>query len=319
MESHYLQTEAPKFKFEVLSLHKDALSRQLCEALHIRTQGNLNRKSEFAVNEIIRMQTGKYSWEQRKVEREQQRDQGVWEERIKCFVEVMSNVIRLCKNERNTMSDPNGLYCYRSIGTKRIAPKTKRKPTGPKKRRIMDTSTPAAYRVPAHDLNDSPIEKDSDDSRNQVSASSSGATNPEGSVCLPSNTGMSGEIDVLEVVTPVKDSKLGSLAKDHVTAHEHSDSEVSLNKRESLRTQTPVLNEGKRKLILEGKFHHQSPQPCGNNLTQVSEGMAESPVMDLIEVTADGKRTRTGLAKSKVSVLGIEELSGIIKEEAMEN
>ena len=190
MESHYLQTEAPKFKFEVLSLHKDALSRQLCEALHIRTQGNLNRKSEFAVNEIIRMQTGKYSWEQRKVEREQQRDQGVWEERIKCFVEVMSNVIRLCKNERNTMSDPNGLYCYRSIGTKRIAPKNKRETTGPKKRRIMNTSTPVAYRVPAHDLNDSPIEKDSDDSRNQVSASSSGATNPEGSVCLPSNTGM---------------------------------------------------------------------------------------------------------------------------------
>ena len=37
---------------------------------------------------------------------------------------------------------------------------------------------------------------------------------------------------MLEVVTPVKDSKLGSLAKDHVTAHEHSDSEVSFHKRE---------------------------------------------------------------------------------------
>ena len=64
MECHSLQTSAPRFKFEIVSAHSDALSRQLSEALLIRTQGNLNRKSEFAYNEIIRMQTAKYSWEQ---------------------------------------------------------------------------------------------------------------------------------------------------------------------------------------------------------------------------------------------------------------
>ena len=52
MERHSLQTSAPKFKFEIVSTHRDALSRQLSEALQIRTQGNLNRKSEQAGAEL---------------------------------------------------------------------------------------------------------------------------------------------------------------------------------------------------------------------------------------------------------------------------
>ena len=52
MERHSLQTSDPKFKFKIVSTYGDALSRQLSEALQIRTQGNLNRKSEQAGAEL---------------------------------------------------------------------------------------------------------------------------------------------------------------------------------------------------------------------------------------------------------------------------
>ena len=63
LQEHPLNTDRPSFKFEVLSVHKDALSRQLKEAVVIRKEGNLNSKLEFTHNDLIRVQANKYSWE----------------------------------------------------------------------------------------------------------------------------------------------------------------------------------------------------------------------------------------------------------------
>ena len=82
----------------------------------------------------------------RKLEREQRKDQSAWEEKINSFVEVMSNMIRSCKNKQKNMPDPKCLNCYRSIGTKRIVSEPNRKPAEAKRRRAMETNTPVAYR-----------------------------------------------------------------------------------------------------------------------------------------------------------------------------
>ena len=68
VQDHHLDAEEPKFKFEVVKTFKDALSRQLLEAVLIKKEGNLNAKQEFRSNELIRVQTSNYSWEQQRKE-----------------------------------------------------------------------------------------------------------------------------------------------------------------------------------------------------------------------------------------------------------
>ena len=57
MEKHPTDLECPRFKFVVIGQYKDALRRQLGEALHIMDSGNLNRKMEFNQNEICRLES----------------------------------------------------------------------------------------------------------------------------------------------------------------------------------------------------------------------------------------------------------------------
>ena len=64
MLKHPLCTDQPKFEFKVLSKHNDALSRQVREAVTILDRGKLNKKNEFGINEIIKMEPSRYEWEQ---------------------------------------------------------------------------------------------------------------------------------------------------------------------------------------------------------------------------------------------------------------
>ena len=61
--------EAPAFKFEILSYHKDALSRHLREAYIINEQGKLNRKTEYSSNELIRLKSTTYSWDEEQLKK----------------------------------------------------------------------------------------------------------------------------------------------------------------------------------------------------------------------------------------------------------
>ena len=67
MMVHGTNAQAPEFNFKILATHKDALSRQINEAVHIRARGDMNCKQEFASNELIRLESKKYSWEERKL------------------------------------------------------------------------------------------------------------------------------------------------------------------------------------------------------------------------------------------------------------
>ena len=92
MTSHSLETTPPEFKFRVLSKHKDALSRQISEAVRIRTRGNLNRKSEFATNELVRFESRRYTWETEADYRVKRMKEKELEERLNDFIIVMKNV-----------------------------------------------------------------------------------------------------------------------------------------------------------------------------------------------------------------------------------
>ena len=64
MECHSVDTKPPKFKFCIISQPKEAVSRSIKEAVCIREMVSLNKKKECALNEIIRMESSIYSWDQ---------------------------------------------------------------------------------------------------------------------------------------------------------------------------------------------------------------------------------------------------------------
>ena len=61
MKRHPLDTTAPDIGFKKVSVHSDALSRQLKEALLIMEQGTMNKREEFSNNEVVRMESSTYT------------------------------------------------------------------------------------------------------------------------------------------------------------------------------------------------------------------------------------------------------------------
>ena len=55
-ETHKDDAHCPEFKFKVMGQFKDALTRQLTEAINILDSGGLNRKTEFRINEVCRLE-----------------------------------------------------------------------------------------------------------------------------------------------------------------------------------------------------------------------------------------------------------------------
>ena len=145
MECHPLSTTPPVFTSKVVSKHKDALSRQIKEAVLIRTRGNMNKKFEFASNEIVRLESKKYSWDQSIADREKRREEKVHDEKLVCFINVMRNVGNVNKRKScDNMSD--ALPCSRLQIDQEVT----------KKRRMsVNTSTPVSYRQNQQDHSDS--------------------------------------------------------------------------------------------------------------------------------------------------------------------
>ena len=92
MECHSLSPVPPAFTFKIVSKHKDALSRQIKEAVLIKSRGNMNKKCEFASNEIIRLVSKNYSWDESVADKERRRVEKEYEEKLDNFVYVMRNV-----------------------------------------------------------------------------------------------------------------------------------------------------------------------------------------------------------------------------------
>ena len=76
---------------------KDPLSRQVREALTIKERGNLNKRNEFALNEIINMEPSRYAWQEAENIKRCQREQQVNEQCKKDF--MMFSVSELDSNK----------------------------------------------------------------------------------------------------------------------------------------------------------------------------------------------------------------------------
>ena len=151
MSKHGLDPQPPTFNFKVLSKHREPLTRQIREAILIRDRGNLNRRDEFSLNEIIKMESTRYTWDQlesNKITRQQE------DNRDKClrgFIEVMKSVTNApdCDKISNVTRVSNDKLLYRLSTHKRkdsdhsehlTVASTKRR------RKEMDTSTPCRFR-----------------------------------------------------------------------------------------------------------------------------------------------------------------------------
>ena len=123
METHPLMTSLPKFVFKVRSKHQDPLTRQIREAVNIRHEGKLNRKNEFSINELIKLETSKYSWEEVEQRREEQKTEDLHQLHLKDFVNVMYNICLLRQTIRvsvnNCMSKLCCMVCRPSL---KVAP-----------------------------------------------------------------------------------------------------------------------------------------------------------------------------------------------------
>ena len=81
-----------RFQFKDSSKHRDSLSCQVREALQIKDQGNLNRRNEFSINEIIKLESSRYSWDAAEQIRVDKRESDNGEKCLKNFVDVMYSV-----------------------------------------------------------------------------------------------------------------------------------------------------------------------------------------------------------------------------------
>ena len=79
MDVHSMDTTPPSFSFKILESYQDPLSRQLSEAVNIIYSGNLNKKTEFQVNDLYRMVTeqDKYTQQQEAERKKKKREVGV--------------------------------------------------------------------------------------------------------------------------------------------------------------------------------------------------------------------------------------------------
>ena len=67
IQAHPDLDEPPRFKFQVKKLHSDPLSRMVSESVLIESVGNLNSKSEWRNNKVVRLKVDNPEWIERKL------------------------------------------------------------------------------------------------------------------------------------------------------------------------------------------------------------------------------------------------------------
>ena len=134
-ERHGLQTTCPEFEFEIISQYKDPLRRQICEAIHIADQGTLNRKSEFNVNELCRLESNRHWRDLEKEVSQEVESKNVFNSKIKNFIDVMHKV----RDYINSETDSNITSRLKRHHSERVEAKVS------KRAKIMDCSTPTSF------------------------------------------------------------------------------------------------------------------------------------------------------------------------------
>ena len=223
LQEHYLDTQMPRFRFQVVRTFKDALSRQLLEAVMIKQQGNLNMKQEFRSNELIRSQTSKYSWEEEKNNNKEKQ----LERKFISVIENFKNVILSVKNKeklRLRECPNNSSTAFRFIKRKQpcdFSSNQEQELVPPqKKTKGMEakTSTPLCYRNPPSNL----LENSTSDIED---AGQTDVTDEHSSGHLGENTGLRTELErgiaTVDITPPGEEPLVEIIASKTVAANEH--------------------------------------------------------------------------------------------------
>ena len=104
----------PEFDFKIISCHRDSFSRQLSEALLIEEEGILNKRAEYGVNHLYRLQSNMPEWELNKLKEREAKDRANLVSNLQNFINVITNVKYKCAN--NELSNNiHPVTCSRSM------------------------------------------------------------------------------------------------------------------------------------------------------------------------------------------------------------
>ena len=141
MDIHSTDTSPPNFSFKVIGVFSDPLSRQLSEAVNIMHTGNLNKKTEFQINDLYRMVSEQDNFTQQKESEKKKHEKAVFDAKMANFVSVMDCIYTGPRGEKNNTCDAfrshtlkRNLAVVEYTGEQEVVRETKR--------RKMQCSTP---------------------------------------------------------------------------------------------------------------------------------------------------------------------------------
>ena len=102
MRKHGLQMRPPDYKFKVLGCYRDSLSRQVAEAVYIEDRGNMNKRSEFGINHLSRLEATVPDWERDYAMEQEARERANLMSNLSCFKNVILSVYGGRFNNRYT-------------------------------------------------------------------------------------------------------------------------------------------------------------------------------------------------------------------------
>ena len=199
MEHHPLETQCPKFKYEVIGRFGDPMRRQLNEAINILHSGILNRRMEFGRNELCRLEPSRCELDKEKYFQAEMRERKNFKTKMEEFIGVMSSLAESFETggakKKNKLSHVRSLICD-SDSTFRYRRTFKK--------RKMECSTPINTRrdqLPSTGMEESPIDNANEDVVDEKSSE-----NDSLGKAGVNETGVSQETCMLQITPPKSES-----------------------------------------------------------------------------------------------------------------
>ena len=118
-EKHEDDPDCPAVKFKMLGQCRDALTRQISEAILITEKGGLNRRCEFRVNELCWLPPRQTTKEQEKTRLKNLNEKGQFDDMIDKFIQKINNRDMADKSQKITNDSNTFSYDCRSATSKR--------------------------------------------------------------------------------------------------------------------------------------------------------------------------------------------------------
>ena len=176
-----------------------------------------HKKCEFASNEIIRLVSKNYSWDESVADKERRRVEKEYEEKLDNFTYVMRNVYNVNKRKLNSDTVTDRFPCSRANAGADTC--------GTKRRKIMaSTSTPISFRQ---------LKQKQESPATDTSCSTADGSFLEGDISCKNDSKLLVDKSFKDMVlTPIKpEDKILTAARDAIAANETMDSSDMFRRR----------------------------------------------------------------------------------------